>query len=233
LKRDAALELATGIPQILRRLMMGVHESIEQHGPVREALVWAPVQGKSAAAGPTLSDDTNRERRMRSDRVDLVQAVFLKLLRHMDIVTGDICRDQDKTFVGIKVATIAEDLELDQRSVERAIRDLRDVGIIQSWKRAEQKGDRWIGHTSIRKLAINNLVALVGIGKAWLEAVQAAMRKRANIPLSTEQKAQQALRQSARQTREARTMGSVMAQAFGRASGPPGSLPIGPPLKAR
>lgn len=228
MNRDGALQLLTKRPQILRRLALGAFDSLLSGGAVWSAITWVPVQAKGLTSGA----ESNRERTMRSDRLEAHRAVLTKLLSHMDIVTGDLCRDVDKTFYGIKVETIAEDLGLDQRRVERVLCDLHAAGLIQSWKRAERKGDGFRGRTSVRKLAASQIATLVGIGKDWLSAVQQAVQERRCIPPSPQQLALKALKLAARAGAQARSVADVLSGAVQRAGAPPGP-PLGPPLKAR
>lgn len=224
MNRDDALQLFTKRPQPLRRLGMGAYDS----PMVGSAVADVPVQGKALPA----DTDNNRERSMRCDFFGAVRAVLVKLISHMDIVTGDICRDVDKTFYGIKVETIAEDLGMDQRRVERALWALHRAGIIQSWKRAEKAGDGYRGRTSVRKLAAAQLATLIGMGKDWMAAVQQAVQDRRSIPPSPQQIALKALKAMARAGSQARAVGDVLRGAVARAGAPPGP-PLGPPVKAR
>lgn len=204
------------LPPPLLQIAQAVWTQIHREGTALHQLASeCRIEDKPDVAGDTLSPDTNRQRAMRCDHRENFAHVLLKLLAHVDLVTADVCRAENKEFLGIKVATIAKDLQavydFGQRTVERCIRHLGTLCLMDSTKRAEAVGDRYKGHTSIRKLAMHNLAALVGLARQWSEAAAAAVKARAAIPLSLQVKALQLLRQQATARRGAKTAGQVLA----------------------
>lgn len=155
-------------PRDLRELNLALLESCEKPGhALRDRLKWTDVPGK-----PLLEADSNRERQMREEFYLVVVLVFLKLVSHMDIVTSDVCRDEDKSFKGIKLEKISATLALEQRTLERAVYVIHRAGLMQSTQRAEAKeGGGYRGHTSIRKISIAGILTMLGgsWARRWLE----------------------------------------------------------------
>lgn len=136
-----------------------------------------------------------RDRSMYIDRREACVTVLQRLLRHIDLVSMRVSV-QGNDVIGIKLATIAEDAGLDDRRVDRAIRDLRDAGILTSFRR--QEGDQrtgYIGRTSVRRIS-EALFGALGLGAKLAKVrlkLSAARReaktnadpvKRANVSLA-------------------------------------------------
>lgn len=202
--RRAVLSECMQRPKPVRELSIAVLDALTTPGhKLRHHLLWTDVPGK-----PIIEGDVNREREMRGKFYDVAALTLCKLISHMDIVTADVCRERDKTFLGIKVETIAETFDLCQRRVERALWVIHRAGIVQSTQRAEKKDDgSYRGHTAIRKLTIGPLLTLLGGGWAsrWLQEQREEMRKRAELPPSPELLAIKAMQSKAARNAAGRT----------------------------
>ncbi len=237
LARAEVFDMFRGKKQILRDVCVQLADTFRTGGAMHQVLGWTAVPNKKSRPAETIAADTNRERWMRSDHLAACQRVLLEIIMRTDIVTSDICRDWDKQHYGWRVDSMAEDLGICQRRVERVIRVLRNAGILQTWERAEALPDgRYKGHVAIRKVNMTQLVALVGLGKRWMEKQAAEVKERAaklaGRVRSAQELARDALRQQGLQRAQARSMREVLAEGFRRAGAPPGPS-LGPPLKAR
>lgn len=106
--------------------------------------------------------------RQRSQYVPRRHACMLVLaqqLRTLDLVTMRVGVNKAGDVLGMRLDTIAEVTRLDDRRVDRAVRDLRNAGMIKSHRRAEAVNDgQYIGRTSVRVIA-DDVFAALGLGK--------------------------------------------------------------------
>lgn len=106
--------------------------------------------------------------RQRSQYVPRRHACMLVLaqkLRTLDLVTMRVGVNDAGDVLGMRLDTIAEATGLDNRRVDRAVRDLRNAGMLKSHRRAEPVNEgQYIGRTSVRVIA-DDVFAALGLGK--------------------------------------------------------------------
>ena len=72
------------------------------------------------------------QRRVRSERLDAVEAVLKVFLAHLEFTTRCIgVTAPDNCFVGLDIKTIAQKSGLGRRRCERAIANLKEMGLIE------------------------------------------------------------------------------------------------------
>lgn len=200
--RAFALDECKGKPGVIRDVAKAIAGAFDDGSPLRVTVREADVHGKSG--------ENNRQRDMRTEFFGAVAQVLLKLVAHMDIVSGDVGRAPDRTFIGLRVDTLAESLSMCQRRVERALWTLHRLGMLRTWTRAERQADTFRGHTAIRKISIEPILRLVGPG--WLTKWAAFQRdeyeRRKHLPPSPEAQARAELRRlrSEHQAQPSRTI---------------------------
>lgn len=139
--------------RIIRHVLHAAHRELRRAGSGLRGLVLAvPVQPYGTA----------RQRRMYAQREEAVDLVLAHLLSHMDVVSLCVGRSPLGEHYGLRVDTIAEQLGLDQRRVERALRDIHAAGILESRRRDEPLGEgKYRGLTAVRFFA-REFFSLIG-----------------------------------------------------------------------
>lgn len=172
--RHEALQLFQNRPKPLRQLGIAMIDVLlDPKHELRERVRWTDVPGKDG--------DENRERAMKLPFYGQVALLLCKLLSHMDIVTSDVGRGQDRKFYGLRVDTMTTWLKMSQRTTERIIFVLHRAGILRTWPHAERlDDDTYRGHVAVRKISIDLLLPHLGVGwfKAWREVQSSHNEKR-------------------------------------------------------
>jgi hypothetical protein len=139
------------------RTQRQIRRELRRHGaPLRTMVLRAPL--------PSLQD---RERDMYDNGLAGFERVLLMLVEHMDVVSLVIGRDaqNEKNHFGVKVETMAEALSMSARTVERHLRTIHALGLVQSKTRAEQITEgRWIGRTAVRYFS-KAFFAVIGLAR--------------------------------------------------------------------
>lgn len=186
--RAFALDECRSKPSAIRDVAKAIAGAFDDGGALRGTVREADVYGKTG--------ESNRQRDMRTEYFRAVAQVLLKLVAHMDVVTGDVGRAPDRTFIGLRVDTLSEALGMCQRRVERALWTLHRLGMLRTWTRAERQADTFRGHTAIRKISIEPILRLVGPGwlTRWATSQREEYERRRHRPPSPEAQARAELR---------------------------------------
>lgn len=140
---------------LIYRAERQVQREINRPGaPLRTMVLKAPLQNGG-----------QRERETYDNHVFAVARVLVCLVGHMDIVTLIVGRGADGEHYGLLVKSIADKLNMAQRTVERALHTIHSVGWIQTKTRAELTADgRYIGRSAIRFFS-ESFFQLIGLAK--------------------------------------------------------------------
>lgn len=122
---------------------------------------------------------TPRRRSQYVQRRDACVRVLSVLLQHVDLVTLRVGVRGDEVL-GVRLDTIAEKTGLEDRRLDRALRDLRDAGILASFERAEPdarmtRGFR--GHPAVRRIS-EQLFAALGLAEKLVKVRAKLYRER-------------------------------------------------------
>lgn len=141
--------------RIIRHVLFATRRELHRAGSgLRRLLTAVPVQPFGSA----------RQRTMYAQRLEAVDLVLAHLLQHMDIVTCCVGRSQLGDHFGMRVDTIAEQLELEQRRVERALRDIHAAGLLESRRRDEPLPEGgYRGLTAVR-FFMREFFTIIGCG---------------------------------------------------------------------
>lgn len=154
-----------------------------------------------------LRPPVQRQRRMRNERYFAAVRALLLMLARMDIVTHDICRAENREFVGMRVDTMADVLELDQRRLERVLWVFDREGWIETCQRSVMDEDTGEVRAivAVRKINLERFAAHVrpGLESEWKKISKEESQRRIDKArvLTADQRTSQSGREAAERNR--------------------------------
>lgn len=165
-------------PPILRKWIERVRQFF--HSPDRIPSLNGAHHARKLAANPGLDC---KQRRMRSERREACCSLLGAIAHYCDLPTLCLSVPQaDGSLLPVKLETLADRAGLSMRRAERAMRDIKDAGLVSTHERAEEKEDgTYRGHAAIR------VVPKSFFGLFGLEALLANDRERMSQKRKKEQ----------------------------------------------
>ncbi|MDP3859007.1 MAG: hypothetical protein Q8Q73_14740 [Stagnimonas sp.] len=119
-----------------------------------------------------------RRRAMRADRLDACIVVLMHLAEWMSETSRIVDHRPDKGIIGRRLRDVAEASGLDDRRLDRAVRDLKAAGYLLSWERCDYDAatQEYRGVAAIRQIS-HKLIEHLGLSQLWEKCSKARVQR--------------------------------------------------------